>query len=224
MLLFESLVPQASRPAAPRPAHRPGRAASAAIASRRTLWASSSRSGAGFTLAPPPPQPLSATSMPSGTEQPAAAAEPVVPRPIADEELQLLARYTGQSDLGALREHVTALWQRACSGSAPVYLCVRALMFLEPRIRSHPAYQRALQLMANARQAAAAAACAPPGNEGSSGEASAAAAAAAAAHPPPPVWIDVGAAVGTDVRQLRLDGLRYEELVALDVPPSRHYW
>ncbi|KAI7844660.1 hypothetical protein COHA_001749 [Chlorella ohadii] len=155
-------------------------------------------------------------------------AEAVAPRPIADEELHLLARYTGQSDLAALREHVLALWRRACSGSAPVYLCVRALMFLEPRVRSHLAYQRALQLMADARQAAAAAtaggAAAPA--KGGLGEAAAEAATAAsgASPAPPPLWIDVGAAVGTDVRQLRVDGLAFEELVALDVPDARHYW
>lgn len=163
--------------------------------------------------------------------EPPVPAELNSPRPIADKELQLLARYTGQSDLPALREHVLALWRRACSGSAPVYLCVRALMFLEPRVRSHPAYQRALQLMADARQAAAAARAAAAGNsaapaEGGLGEAAAEAATAAsgASPAPPPLWIDVGAAVGTDVRQLRVDGLVFEELAALDVPDARHYW
>lgn len=126
----------------------------------------------------------------------AAAGEEPAPRPIADEELQLLAAYTGETDLVALREHVVALWRRAMSGSAPVYLCVRALMFLEPRIKGHPAYQRALQRMAAARAGGAGA----------------------------PLWLDVGAAVGTDVRQLRVDGLAREEVVFLDVPDAEHYW
>lgn len=182
---------------------------------------------------PTPSRPFAPPSLPpmsTGPEQPSAAEPAAAPRPIADEELQLLVRYTGQNDLGALRQHVVALWQRACSGSAPVYLCVRALMFLEPRIRSHPAYQRALELIVAARQAAAAAPAAAPaavplsGAPGGSSVAAAPAAAAPAAAAATPLWIDVGAAVGTDVRQLRVDGLQFEELVALDVPASRHYW
>ena len=139
------------------------------------------------------------------------AVEEPAPRPIADEELQLLSRYTGQTDLAALRQHVVAVWRRACSGGAPVYLCVRALMFLEPRLRGHPAYQRALQLMQDARAAAA-------------GDASGASGSSDGAAAPPPLWIDVGAAVGTDARQLRLDGVGAGELLALDVPDAQHYW
>lgn len=128
-----------------------------------------------------------------------AAEEQPAPRPIADAELQLLSAYTGEADLEVLRQRVVVLWRRAISGDAPVYLCVRALMFLEPKIRSHPAYHKALQRVVDARAGSG------PGGA-------------------PPLWVEVGAAVGTDVRALRVDGLRSEELAALDVPDSRHYW
>ena len=60
----------------------------------------------------------------SASHRGAADSEPV-PREIADDELQLLAQYTKQPDLAALRRHVVALWRRAISGDAPIYLCVR---------------------------------------------------------------------------------------------------
>lgn len=47
-----------------------------------------------------------------------AAADPqqrLEPREIGDEELQLLSSYTGEADLGALRQHVTSVWRQACS-------------------------------------------------------------------------------------------------------------
>ncbi|KAL4422579.1 hypothetical protein ABPG75_008776 [Micractinium tetrahymenae] len=68
-------------------------------------------------------------------------------------------------------------------------------MFLEPHISGHPCYQRALQVVREARQAGAA-----------------------------PLWLDAGAAVGTDIRQLRVDGLGEGEVAALDIPESQHYW
>lgn len=89
---------------------------------------------------------------PRSMEKPAPAYSGDAPREVSDAELTLLSRYTGQTDLPALREHVLAQWRRAVSGAAPVYCCVRTLMFLEPRISGHPAYQRAMQLMQERRQ------------------------------------------------------------------------
>lgn len=101
-------------------------------------------------------------------EQPAPVYSEDAPREISDAELTLLSRYTGQSDLPTLRAHVLAQWRRAVGGAAPVYCCVRTLMFLEPRINGHPSYQRALRLMQERRQAGGAplwlvrlAACSP---------------------------------------------------------------
>lgn len=131
----------------------------------------------------------------NGGVQPAPAAPEDAPREVSDAELALLARYTARTDLAALREHVLAQWRRAVSGTAPVYCCVRTLMFLEPRISGHPSYPRAQRAMQQQRKAGTA-----------------------------PLWLDIGAAVGTDVRQLRLDGLTQHEVVALDIPESQHYW
>lgn len=89
---------------------------------------------------------------PHSMERPAPAYSGDAPREVSDAELTLLSRYTGQTDLPALREHVLAQWRRAVSGAAPVYCCVRTLMFLEPRISGHPTYQHALQLMQECRQ------------------------------------------------------------------------
>lgn len=89
----------------------------------------------------------------NGGVQPAPAPPEDAPREVSDAELALLARYTARTDLAALREHVLAQWRRAVSGTAPVYCCVRTLMFLEPRISGHSSYPRALRAMQQQRQA-----------------------------------------------------------------------
>lgn len=68
--------------------------------------------------------------------------EPLVP----DEALQLLASWTGTSDLPFLRSHVLSFW-RSSRAKHHTYKCIQELGFLHPRFPTHPSYTEFIQVM-----------------------------------------------------------------------------
>ncbi|GAB4818867.1 hypothetical protein N2152v2_005913 [Parachlorella kessleri] len=115
------------------------------------------------------------------------------PRNVDDKELEFMAQYLGNQDLAAVKGRLLLVWRQLMAGPPPIYGCIREMLFLEPKLRMHPCYSQALQLVSGAGDGTTA-----------------------------PLWVDIGCAVGTDVRALRMDGVGANQLLAIDVTPT--FW
>eukprot|EP00884_Botryococcus_braunii_P003621 jgi/Botrbrau1/1325/Bobra.0063s0039.1 len=116
------------------------------------------------------------------------------PRPLGEDDLKFLAEYTRCSDHEVLKNRVLQIW-RDVKSNLWVFKCIQELMFLHPRIQSHPKTQAVLGEYRDLQSSK---------------------------HDKTAFLMEIGSCFGTDLRWLIVEGVDPKDLIATDLTPS--YW
>jgi len=107
---------------------------------------------------------------------------------VTEKELTFLSKYTGNSDLKALKEHVQKLKQDLVDKKIHVYKCIKSNRFLYSRMAKHNNYPKVTDAINSHYKSGS-----------------------------PFKVADVGCCFGTDTRKLILDGCHLNDVYAIDV-------
>ncbi|KAJ3316354.1 hypothetical protein HDU93_004449, partial [Gonapodya sp. JEL0774] len=67
-----------------------------------------------------------------------------VPPPIPEADLMFLAKWTNESDLSAVREHVEEHWKAMVTSGSHMYGCMKRINYVSPKVIKFPTYQAVL--------------------------------------------------------------------------------